>query len=119
MPVKRTVKSTIKLAPKPEPVKVEKEERVKKAAPQEEVVSVEGKEGSDTVVKKAKKVCAFCTKKEEPKYWDLNSIRRYLNDRSRIYPRTRSGLCAKHQRRVTKQIKYARHLAMLPFTASV
>lgn len=66
--------------------------------------------------RRTKKVCSFCTNKTEPKYWDITALRRYLSDRGRIVSRTRSGSCAKHQRRVAREIKRARFLALLPFT---
>lgn len=71
------------------------------------------------VLKRTKKVCQFCTAKIEPKYWDVNTLRRYLSDRGRIVSRSRFGTCAKHQRRVSQEIKRARHLALLPFTVRV
>lgn len=66
-----------------------------------------------------KKVCFFCSNKNEPHYFDVISIRRYLNDRGRIASRGRSGLCSKHQRRVATEIKRARFLSLLPFTVKV
>lgn len=72
---------------------------------------------STGVVKAAAKTkkCAFCTTHTEPLYWDSAALRKFISDRGRIIPRSRSGACAKHQRRVSKQIKYARHLSLLPF----
>lgn len=43
---------------------------------------------------------------------------RYISDRGRIEPRSRSGACAKHQRALAEAIKRARHLGMLPYTLS-
>ncbi|MDO8618772.1 MAG: 30S ribosomal protein S18 [Candidatus Daviesbacteria bacterium] len=63
-----------------------------------------------------KKVCSFCHNKTEPSYVDTAALRRFMSDRGRINSKQRSGLCSKHQRRATLQIKYARHLSMLPFT---
>jgi len=68
---------------------------------------------------KTKKVCTFCQTKTSPSYTDTAALRRFLTDRSRILPKLRSGLCSKHQRLVTRHIKYARHLALLPFTPKV
>ncbi len=68
---------------------------------------------------KAKKTCAFCDSKTLPLYTDVNSLRRFLTERSKIVPKLRSGLCSKHQRRLTTQVKYARHLGLLPFTPRV
>ncbi|MBI4036938.1 30S ribosomal protein S18 [Candidatus Daviesbacteria bacterium] len=67
----------------------------------------------------SKKVCTFCKGKTEPKYTDALALRRFINDRGRISNRSRSGLCAKHQRRVAREIKRARHLALLPFTVKI
>lgn len=77
----------------------------------------EGDERSSVV--RTKKLCQFCSNKTEPHYFDMVALRRFINDRGRIVARTRSGSCAKHQRRITKEIKRARHLALLPFTIRV
>ncbi len=66
-----------------------------------------------------KKVCAFCESQKEPTYQDSQFLRKYLSDRSRIVAKNRSGACSKHQRAVAKEIKHARHLALLPFVARV
>lgn len=93
--------------------------------PEERVVTKESKgaEISEGGVKKtttsAKKFCYFCKFKSEPKYWDTSALRKYLSDRGRIFPRGRYGSCAKHQRRISREIKRARHLALLPFTARI
>lgn len=62
------------------------------------------------------KSCLFCDQKKQPSYTDIVTLRKVVSDRGRIVSRLRSGLCAKHQRRVTSEIKRARHLALLPFT---
>lgn len=85
----------------------------KQETPPEVAVAVEKKEDLAPVKKK----CAGC--KNEPRYWDASSLRRSLSDRGRIYPRTRTGYCAKHQRQLAREIKRARHLALLPFTVKV
>lgn len=66
-----------------------------------------------------KRGCSFCQSKSEPKFTDTAGLRRFISDRSKIVPKLRSGLCSKHQRKVTKQIKYARHLALLPFVTRI
>lgn len=71
------------------------------------------------VTRNIKRVCAFCESKTEPEFTDSVSLKRYISDRSRIMPRARTGACSKHQRGITKQIKYARHLALLPFVNEV
>ena len=66
-----------------------------------------------------KKICFFCQSKTNPSYTDTNILRRFVTDRAKIVPKLKSNLCSKHQRFVTRQIKYARHLALLPFTPKV
>lgn len=113
MPVIKKVQSKIAVsAKKEEPVK-EDSRKVRGSADNLKEDSAR-KEGA-----RPKKVCAFCKSKTEPKYWDAQVLRRYLNDRGRIYLRTRTGTCSKHQRRVSREIKRARYLSLLPFTVRV
>lgn len=60
-----------------------------------------------------KKACMFCKGKTDPDYKDFETLGRFVNDRGRIAGRKRSGLCAKHQRRLAAAIKRARHLGLL------
>jgi small subunit ribosomal protein S18 len=50
---------------------------------------------------------------------DDRILRRFINERGKIVPRRVSGNCAKHQRALTRAIKRARHLAILPFVSEV
>jgi small subunit ribosomal protein S18 len=43
-------------------------------------------------------------------------LRYFITDRGKIVPRRTSGLCAKHQRALTRAIKQARNIALLPLT---
>ncbi|MBU2592120.1 MAG: 30S ribosomal protein S18 [Patescibacteria group bacterium] len=63
-----------------------------------------------------KKNCPFCKGMNGPDWRDFVSFNGYLSPRSRILPRTVTGLCAKHQRRLAESVKHARHLGLLPFT---
>jgi small subunit ribosomal protein S18 len=67
------------------------------------------------ILKGVPKTCYFCTEKKEPTFEDTQVIQRFLTERGKIIPRSRNGLCAKHQKAVTLNTKYARHLALLPF----
>ena len=65
-----------------------------------------------------KKICRFCSDsslKIDYKHYRL--LRSFLTERGRIIPRRISGNCAKHQREITRAIKRARQVALLPFTA--
>lgn len=68
---------------------------------------------------RSKKVCSFCQTQASPSYTDLAALRKFMTDRAKIVPKLRSGVCARHQRAVAKNIKYARHLALLPFVPKV
>jgi len=62
--------------------------------------------------------CYFCVEGiAEIDYKDVDTLRRFLSDRGKIRPRRQTGTCARHQRRLARAIKRARHLALLPFTA--
>lgn len=63
----------------------------------------------------APKKCYFCTESKTPWYTDTAVLQRFTTDRGKIIARLRSGVCAKHQRRLTDSIKHARHVALLPF----
>ncbi len=65
---------------------------------------------------KRKKVCQFCQNKDaEIDYKDVKKLQKYISERGKILPRRVTGTCAKHQRAVTKEIKRARVMALLPF----
>ena len=65
--------------------------------------------------KKKKKVCYMCTGKDI-NYKDVETLKRYTNDKGKILPRRVTGACAKHQRHIAEQIKRARAIALLPYT---
>lgn len=77
------------------------------------------KEGIQRETGRIKKVCFFDQSKTEPTYTNTAVLRRFVTDRAKIVARAKSNLCSKHQRELTRQIKYARHLALLPFVPKV
>lgn len=50
-------------------------------------------------------------------YRDERKLRRFINEQGKIIPRRITGLSAKEQRLLTKSIKWARHLAIIPFVS--
>jgi small subunit ribosomal protein S18 len=54
---------------------------------------------------------------EKISYKQVDLLRRYVTDRGKIRPRRQTSTCAKHQRLVAREIKRARYMALLPFTA--
>ena len=66
--------------------------------------------------KESKKVCAFCAEKNETiDYKNVSKLRKYMTEKGKIIPRRTTGVCAKHQRLLTKAIKRARIVDLLPF----
>ena len=65
--------------------------------------------------RKKKKVCYMCTGKDI-NYKDVETLKRYINEKGKILPRRVTGACAKHQRYIAGQIKRARAIGLLPFT---
>ncbi len=45
------------------------------------------------------------------------TLRPFVTSHGRIKPMRLNGLCTKHQRRLAREIKRARHLGMLPFVS--
>ena len=65
-----------------------------------------------------KKVCQFCADKTAAiDYKDVEKLKKYVTERGKILPKRITGTCAVHQREVTKAIKRARIVALLPYTA--
>lgn len=64
--------------------------------------------------KKKKKVCYMCTGKDID-YKDVETLRKYINDKGKILPRRVTGACARHQRHIAQQIKRARIMGLLPY----
>ncbi|RJR31212.1 30S ribosomal protein S18 [Candidatus Parcubacteria bacterium] len=63
------------------------------------------------------KSCYFCVNDiADIDYKDVNVLRRFISSYGKIVPRKRSGVCAKHQRKMALAIKRARIMALLPFT---
>ena len=67
---------------------------------------------------KRKRPCAFCTSRADTiDHKDVPLLRQYVTNRGKIKPRRKTGVCAKHQRRLSTAVKRARHIALLPYTS--
>ncbi len=65
-----------------------------------------------------KKVCKFCTEKIDAiSYRDVRLLQGFVAERGKIVPRRLTGVCPEHQRRLSRAIKQARNIALLPFAA--
>ncbi|HHL73422.1 MAG TPA: 30S ribosomal protein S18 [Bacteroidetes bacterium] len=69
---------------------------------------------------KKRRICRFC---EEGipyiDYKDEKVLSRFTTEQGKIIPRRTSGNCARHQHMLTRAIKRARHLALIPFVADI
>jgi small subunit ribosomal protein S18 len=75
------------------------------------------KKSRRTRIRRRKKTCYFTANKVEPDYKDVDTLRRFVNERGKIVPRRLSGVKAPKQRKLALAIKRARFLGLLPFVA--
>ncbi len=69
-------------------------------------------------MRRTRKVCRFCSDKVDYiDYKELEKIGRYVTDRGKIIPSRLTGTCAWHQRVLTRAIKRARFMALLPYAS--
>ncbi|MBR5130196.1 MAG: 30S ribosomal protein S18 [Alphaproteobacteria bacterium] len=66
-----------------------------------------------------RKTCPFCSDKGfKIDYKDVKQMSRFITERGKMVPSRVSATCAKHQRELSKAIKRARILALLPFVSN-
>ncbi|MEJ2106243.1 MAG: 30S ribosomal protein S18 [Acidiferrobacteraceae bacterium] len=64
-----------------------------------------------------KKYCRFTAEGiKEIDYKDLNLIKGYITETGKIIPSRVMGTKARYQRQLARAVKYARYLALLPYT---
>jgi small subunit ribosomal protein S18 len=64
--------------------------------------------------------CRFCLNKEQKNLIDYKNatfLRSFLTERGKILPSRISGICCKHQRGLSKEIRKARTVSLLPYSA--
>ena len=62
-----------------------------------------------------RKECRFCTEKKNSISPFEHGLGNFLTDKGKIVGRRTTGLCAKHQRKLTRAIKQARNIGILPY----
>jgi small subunit ribosomal protein S18 len=76
-----------------------------------------GREGGRKYFRR-KKVCKFCVEKIDViNYKDVRLLSQFVAESGKIVPRRLTGVCTPHQRRLTRAIKQARNIALLPFSS--
>lgn len=64
-----------------------------------------------------KKTCFFCANDlEDIDYKNTELLRKFTNFYGQILPKRRTGVCSKHQRKLSQSVKRARMMALLIFT---
>lgn len=69
-----------------------------------------------TEFKKRKRRPKVKFKVEEIDYKNVDLLKNFMNDKGKISPSRVTGLDAKIQRKISKAIKRARQIALLPYT---
>lgn len=65
-----------------------------------------------------KRYCYFCVNNiKDIDYKNHQLLYRFTSSYAKIVPRRKSGVCAKHQRKLAEAIKRARFMALLPYVA--
>ena len=60
--------------------------------------------------------CFFCSQNiKEIDYKDIEFLRRFISGQAKIIDPQHTGVCAKHQRKLSEAIKRARYMALLPY----
>lgn len=69
------------------------------------------------VIPAVRKQCYFCTTNSVlVDYKDNELLRTFMNPQSKIMSKRRTGVCATHQRQLSRAIKRARVMGVVPFT---
>jgi len=64
-----------------------------------------------------KKECYFCANNiKDIDYKSVDDLKRFTNSYGQILSKKRTGVCAKHQRKLATAVKRARIMALLIFT---
>lgn len=74
------------------------------------------KKTTPTTVKR----CRFCGVKDQERaidYKNAEFLRGFLTERGKMLPSRISGACCKHQRWLSREVRKARTMALLPYSA--
>ncbi|UDG79103.1 30S ribosomal protein S18 [Candidatus Ecksteinia adelgidicola] len=64
-----------------------------------------------------RKFCRFTVEGiKEIDYKDITMLKNYITEGGKIVPSRITGTCSKYQRQLTRAIKRARYLSLLPYT---
>jgi len=63
--------------------------------------------------------CPLKGREDEIHYKNVQLLEKFISTRGRLMPSSRTGVCAKNQRKLQEAVKRARYMALLPFTKYV
>lgn len=66
--------------------------------------------------RRRKKICLICAGRIKPDYKEPETLKKFVNEKGKISSRRMTGTCSCHQREVSRQIKRARAIALMPYT---
>ncbi len=67
--------------------------------------------------KKVPKHCRLCREGiGDIDYKDVITLKRFLTSRGKILSRSKTGICARHQRSLARAVKRARYVALISYT---
>ncbi len=65
---------------------------------------------------KSKRICRFCENNiAYIDYREEKQLIKFLTEQGKIIPKRISGTCAKHQRQLSRAVKIARQLSLIPY----
>jgi small subunit ribosomal protein S18 len=71
---------------------------------------------SDSVFGRRRKTCPFSAAGiRHIDYKDIDTLSQFITEKGKIIPRRITGVSARHQKMLSKAIKQARYMALLPF----
>ena len=74
------------------------------------------KSSSDSVFGKRRKVCPFIAAGvRHIDYKDIDTLSQFITEKGKIIPRRITGVSARYQKMLSKAVKQARYMALLPF----
>lgn len=69
-----------------------------------------------TIEKTNSRYCHFCINSSgDIDYKNWQQLQKFTSSYGKIVPKRRSGVCSKHQKKLSQAIKRARFMALLPF----
>ena len=68
----------------------------------------------------SKKICPFKENKDlKINYKETKLLKKFITEQGKIIPGFVTGVSSKYQRKLTQEIKRARHMALLPYTYDI